>query len=796
MLGVTTRQPGKITVYNVMDPKYGAVADAVEATSCAANEDIPMNCSSEGSGTNDSSAINAAIAAACATTPVGGEIRIPGGKYRIGEAGGDYYDDAIQVTCDNITLRGDGVGRTVLLPGNSANGIAVIVACSNPGSDCVAATEQNGLVIRDLTIRDDDPYRHQCYEGGVVEVSGYAGGPFLFNEELTFDNSSATGNFFWLNSGEDVFIYGDVSGTPNVDDTITGELSGASVDIDTIRTANGSANSTGILLRNQRNFLIENVRIEYIGLDGISVDEATDGVIRGNYFYEVPGCIGNGDAVGITDGTSILVTENHCQLGSGGGSRRTGCYSVKQGCTGVIVANNVAIEDDRFAGDHNEGQLGIAVTTTGDPIDQIAVLGNRVSVGPDQMGTCEDAPSTFCNADATCGTYCENYGRNFAGHRVGAIVAHDSNTNIGEVVFANNIVTGRIHGEIAGSSSKMTIIDNVVTGTDDGAGLQVSAVDTIKIESNIISGFNSNCITVVATLASAELLIRGNTCFETTGNPGQNTSAVIVNSSSAIARGLIAQNDIIGTGDVSGFSIEGIDCNGSAVNVVGNRIYNMDRFGIEWCVQEISHNYVDTTGGHAIRSLASNGALIANNTVVNGGSDGIVIGSGSKHATVRGNVIYGSTSEGIIIDDSLYTTASGNTCYNVGGGECIDVTGDSAFTRCFSNVSWGEDDADYIITEHTGLAGGTPAIGDRVVWNTTEHGYVVAYSAAGNGAITIIPDSVAADQIASGVDNVTEDPPGWTTTATVVTQTASAAPVIDCLLGGGVEFDSVEIPAP
>ena len=74
---------------------------------------------------------------------------------------------------------------------------------------------------------------------------------------------------------------------------------------------------------------------------------------------------------------------------------------------------------------------------------------------------------------------------------------------------------------------------------------------------------------------------------------------------------------------------------------------------------------------------------------------------------------------------------------------------------------------------------------------------VVAYSAGGAGAITIIPDSVAGDVVETGVDDVQEDGGGgWTTTNSVVTETAAAAPVIDCSMGGSTEVNNEEIPAP
>jgi Pectate lyase superfamily protein len=119
-----------IGVYNVLDPQFAGGADPTGTTS-------------------SSPAIQAAINAAQAAG--GGEVFIPAGTYKIGQTAetvtthtSDMSDAGLIVTGNDVTIRGAGMGATILIQAGTS------VALAN--SAFIALISASNARIADLTI--------------------------------------------------------------------------------------------------------------------------------------------------------------------------------------------------------------------------------------------------------------------------------------------------------------------------------------------------------------------------------------------------------------------------------------------------------------------------------------------------------------------------------------------------------------------------------------------------------------------------------------------------------------------
>jgi len=117
-------------VYNVLDPQFAGGADPTGTTS-------------------SSPAIQAAINAAQAAG--GGEVFIPAGTYKIGQTAetvtthtSDMSDAGLIVTGNDVTIRGAGMGATILIQAGTS------VALAN--SAFIALISASNARIADLTI--------------------------------------------------------------------------------------------------------------------------------------------------------------------------------------------------------------------------------------------------------------------------------------------------------------------------------------------------------------------------------------------------------------------------------------------------------------------------------------------------------------------------------------------------------------------------------------------------------------------------------------------------------------------
>jgi parallel beta-helix repeat protein len=683
--------PG-VEVYNVTH--YGAVADGAAATSCDTGEDIPMDCTAPSSpGTDNEAAIEAAITIACASTPPGGVIYIPEGLYRV--------NDDINVTCSNITIQGDGMGNTVLLPGSS-NGQYVFTVCEDPvtGGSCATSTQLRNIEIRDITIRDDDPFRHWCATCSVVTASTV--GALLYQEPLSFAPSGATANFYWW-SGEDpgTLIYNNVAnGTPTTADQITGDLSTETADIDTIDIVGGSAEeSHGILLVALDNFVVENTSLEYIGDESIVIAEgavkSTNGRITNNHFLGTPSLPSAGASIEVAGTDGLLIQGNTFDAGASGGNERNKVINIV-GKTGgdvdnVVVTNNIIIEDDSGNNDHSEVEIAIQLFANDEAIDNVTISDNTISLEVDREGTCS-LDSSHCDEDSDCvggeGTICENAQRSCYGETCQTILAYTPGVpDITTVtVTGNTLDPGNINIDARGTGSIVTIADNSVTG---GSFRGLTLFSTFaEVRGNTFLGHALTCFRTQAGDGDMVLNFFGNTCSGH-GTVGTQSRGIVDIASGTVTQAEISDNVIIPAGNLVTAVLPGIDCNDETVNVRGNYISNTDGRGISDCNHDVVDNELVTLGQEGIFLDTVSGAKIIGNTITGASNEGIECDN-CQTTQIIGNTVGSSADPGIRVAD-------------------VGVDGTSDYNICFGNINL--DNGETIVC---GDGGGVGGLGDYI----------------------------------------------------------------------------------
>ena len=303
-----TSGAGNATVYDVTDATYGAMADAVEASGCDAGEDTPIDCTTPGTGTNDGPAITAAAAAAGAAG--GGVVLLPCGNYRTGSAP-NFYTGSILIQDSNITLEGQGE-CTVLLPDRSTGQLVIGVCAEN---NCDGTTQLENVHIRNVWIKDDDPFAHGFKNGYVLEATTV--GTFDYMENVTF-SGGGTGRFWWqegIGAGPETMIFIIDSGTPVATETITGIASESVATIDSVTDAVLTGEeSHGVHFANCTNCSFTNSRVSHMGDEGVEINHDSRNVrVEGNYFDNVPGVPTSSAAVMVYEATGTLITNNGCE---------------------------------------------------------------------------------------------------------------------------------------------------------------------------------------------------------------------------------------------------------------------------------------------------------------------------------------------------------------------------------------------------------------------------------------------------------------------------------------------------
>jgi len=378
-------------VYNVLS--YGAVADAVEATDCDAAEDTPMDCDTVGTGTDNGPAISAAVAAAGAAG--GGVVYIPCGLYSIATA--------IVVDQSNITIEGDGE-CSVLLTRMTGNPHYAIAVCDEYADTCAGQLEN--VHIRNLAIRDDDPFKHGLKVGNLVLEADSVSAAFDYGETITFadvgsGSGGATARFYWQDTtgaaaGNDkAMIFTALSGTVLATDTIAGDESGSTAVVDSVTTPVASEESHGIQIARCDNCSVEGTRISFMGDEPIDIGKlSTNVLIDRNFLDNNPATPSSGGGVTVQSADGVTISDNFCEGGlSAGPVGSSACMSISAQALGtsdnITFSNNHIRDKDTGNNNHTDIEIGISIASSLGDIDNVSIDGGTIDLDIDVWGVCD-----------------------------------------------------------------------------------------------------------------------------------------------------------------------------------------------------------------------------------------------------------------------------------------------------------------------------------------------------------------------------------------------------------------------
>ena len=487
------------------------LAEAVASTlgdNAAKVHDVTAYGAVPGDGLNDTSAINAAVSAACG----GGTVFFPEGIYHVGSTGSGRFYSGIQVTCSNIKLVGDGHWGAEIRPLFTHGGslLNVCPAFTNTpnygtGKNCTPASDLENVTIEGIKFFDDDPTAHcNSYSAATGQCGGEETHAIFVSDCIScaarynLVDSMGDEGIVWQGDGGIVF-QNEIVNTPSI--------------------RGGSPGGGGAALEIEAN----NVIVSQNVVRGIQEDPQGDG------------------ASCSTD----------CQNRN---AALTVSTNKEADISGVHVLDNLIYDIDAW--------YGISVSSNGAALSDVRIAGNTVEMLNVNVATnCEETP-TYNPGTAVDAMRCAIA---FTGTDVGSLgVSRD------KIVVEGNTFGGTVLFPSVGEEGALgsVIVRNNVIGGDslnaNGPGL-VASGNPLTIEGNTISGFGTYGIYLTATSdddGTNEVVIRGNSIREVqldgTGGstddvvtmyiPGSNpcgTDGVIVN-------GIKMENNvIIGNGDAN-----------------------------------------------------------------------------------------------------------------------------------------------------------------------------------------------------------------------------------------------------
>jgi len=620
--------------FNVLD--YGAVADAVEASGCDANEDVPMNCTSAGSGTDNQAFFQAAVDAACTArdpdNTVGGRIWIPNGKYRI--------DSVVRIDCDNVTVECESHGA-MLLPGTTGGGY-LFAACQLDSGVCdtTPSNNPNNVHFKGCYYLDDDPWAHGSTWSEQATVSSISGA-FAYNEVITFETSSpgATINFYWQSAttggGELIYRLSDSAQfCSGCADTITGARSSATAEFVSMTWARQSEETHAIFLAADDSSITGN-RFDHFGDEAIDVTGLSkNSEISDNVFWNNPATPSQAASISISNGaTYIDVLRNDIEIGVSGSSKGIDVASASTEVSDITIRGNTVTEDDIGNADHSVGEFAIVVKSITTNILRTTIDDNRISFDLDDEGTCSGAPAdTACSVHTDCGGVqtCTNATLDCESCESIQVGESADGSKVIGIAITNNDIVGRIESVTTGTDGWAMVSGNRFTGTV-GSAMRVVA-DTVHILDNIALDYPNFAVNISS--AADEIIIDGNT-FLDIGSGLTGTSAVIL-PSSAPTRMTVTNNHIRGETATSGV-VRGIWCRATDYSIVqGNTITDTDDHSIFECQSVIGNTIKDSAGAGILMTAAEQGGRVIGNHIESSANDAINL-SGVQGVLVMGN---------------------------------------------------------------------------------------------------------------------------------------------------------------
>jgi hypothetical protein len=693
---ITTKHPGQATVYNVTDPAYGAVADGVRATGCTGfgtTEQTPINCATPESGTDNEAAFTAAAAAAGAAG--GGVVFVPAGIYLI--------DEAILIQDDNVTLQGEGAS-SVILHGGTGN--YAIKVCHTEGGtpECDAGDPLYNIWIKDLVIEDSDPMAHGYPKGYRFTVDN-PDGAFIYQETLSLTGGD-TARFYWqeATSGTGVkFLTTNITGTPDVGDTITGDYSGKTATVASI-VGNDESDGTGeeshgVRIYDLHGGGMEKVILRYIGDEGVDVTGDSENLQFNDLVCDnMPATPSSGSCLDVGWASGIEIANLNCTLGLGSGfTGANTCVTVTGGTGGPSASPKISggvlkeLQDDESS--HRSGEFLVYANPSNDDITDISILGATVEGDFDVWGTCS-VGGGVCDADADCvggGTdHCTNVNRNCGGSAgtgfdgCGAIQVQDGVANdiIGAAIN-NNVGRGKMLISVEGAGGAVAVDGNSLAG-DYGYALRGNGSHMV-VDGNTFTGYGYGCLLVLPGLATADVTFSDNSCSDFGADFLGNDAAVRLYDAASAASFNVTGNTFTGK-SVAGVSISTLNCFDIAgSNVVGNTFIDSDYAHVNSCSNITGNIMLDPNGTTAfgITSVPDDAVIVGNR--ISGSHDGIDLTNADRYVIAQNVMVMTGSNKGIDTDTSVGGVIAKNVI-TTATGDPIETTSDT-YLHVEGNIS-------------------------------------------------------------------------------------------------------------
>ena len=492
--------------------------------------------------------------------------------------------------------------------------------------------------------------------------------------------------------------------------------------LDGLEILNSSGNTVGGTTTAARNVISGNGNTTTMVGDGvlISGNSSTGNVVEGNDIgTSLTGiaAVPNGaNGVEIASGASTNTVG-----GTAAGSANLICFNAVNGV--LITTSGNLVEDDTITLNGNDG-----VKITGTGVTDNLVVANQI--GTDATGTKPEG-NLANGVEIAAGALFNTIGGTAAG--AGNIISSNGTTTAlgdGVLITGAGTTTNLVEGNHIGTDPTGTLaLPNAANGVEIASGANGNTVGgTTAAAANVIA---NNAVNGVLITTSSNL-VAGNTIV-LNSNDG-----VLITTTGTTAN--LVEGNFIGT-DSTGTKVEGNKANGVEIATAANT--NTVGGTTAAAANLIANNTVNGV------LITTNGNLVAGNTILSNGTNGVDLRAGASTNTLGGTAAGAGNTIALNGNDGVLITAAGTTA-NLVEGNFIGT--DSTGTKVEGNKANGVEIA---TAANTNTVGGTTAGAGNLIANNAVNGVLVTTNGnlvAGN---TILSNGTNGVELAAGASTNT-----------------------------------------
>ena len=564
-------------------------------------------------------------------------------------------NDGVLITAAGTTanlVEGNFIGTDstgTKVEGNKANGVEIATAANTntvggttaAAGNLIANNTLNGVLITTSS---------NLVAGNTIVLNG--------NDGVLITAAGTTANLV-----EGNFIGTDSTGTKVEGNKANGVEIAAGANTNTVggttaAAGNLIANNTlnGVLITTSSNLIAGNT-IVLNGNDGVLITAAgtTANLVEGNFI----GTDSTGTKVEGNKANGIEIAAGANTNTGGGTTAAAGNRIANHTLTGgLITTSSNLIAGNTIVLNGNDGVLITAAGTTANLVE-----GNFIgtdSTGTKVEGNKANGVEIAAGADTnTVGGTTAAAGNLIANNTVNGVLITTSsnlvagntivlNGNDGVLITAAGATANLVEGNFIGTDSTGTKVEgNKANGVEIAAGANTNTVGgTTAAAANLIA---NNAVNGVLITTSSNL-VAGNTIV-LNGNDG-----VLVTAAGTTAN--LVDGNFIGT-DSTGTKVEGNKANG--VEIAAGANTNMVGGTTAAAANLIANNMLNGV------LITTSGNLVAGNTILSNGTNGVEIASGASTNTVGGTAVGAGNTIALNGNDGVLITAAGTTANLVEG---------------------------------------------------------------------------------------------------------------------------------